>query len=390
MTKPSPPPSLTLRDVTPDDLDAVNALHDAMWFPARSRQGWNWLMTGNPDQGGLSPGKIAEHPENGIVGFIGNHGVRFFGRDAEFSAATGYSMLAKPEFPGVGVRLLGSLLRQKTGFGLFTLNNNKLAEKVYPRFRGEPLFPQTASLQLQWVTNPLLYVAGGMRRRIHAMRGYATSRHHERFSLSARAPVDTPGATPHVRQIDIDQLAASGIDAFWTRLSGDGRIHANRNLASLTWRLSNPDQAHSPIVLGFDRGDGIEGLLIAMLTKESEIAPPALTIMDLTAIASSEAEALPALVRSALGIARARKLAKTVLPYLNPHALTALQDLAAPRFRQFGHVHAHVKFGQDAPRELLTAHWAPTPWDGDFSFCVRQPPVRSQAERRINAGQPRS
>jgi hypothetical protein len=42
--------------------------------------------------------------------------------------------------------------------------------------------------------------------------------------------------------------------------------------------------------------------------------------------------------------------------------------------RQVTHGHCHVRFAPDVD-PAMTAAWQPTPYDGDYSFCLRPPPL---------------
>ena len=124
------------------------------------------------------------------------------------------------------------------------------------------------------------------------------------------------------------------------------------------------------------RGGGVVGMAMAQITKTSLIEPPCLDIVDLIALETDQ-DALPLLTRALIANARSLGAAKVRLPMTTPRLLAALGDLtrAARREGGWGHCHAIV----DDP--ALAAAWAPTPFDGDYAICARNPPAPTLRRR---------
>ena len=71
-----------------------------------------------------------------------------------------------------------------------------------------------------------------------------------------------------------------------------------------------------------------------------------------------------------------------------PRLLAALGDLAGTARREGGWGHCHAIVDDPA----LAAAWAPTPFDGDYGLCARNPPAprAPRARRRVAAVRPAS
>ena len=123
----------------------------------------------------------------------------------------------------------------------------------------------------------------------------------------------------------------------------------------------------------------ITGVAMAALTKGAAIDPPFLEILDLVA-PKGEDEAIPALVETLIANARALGAAKVRLQVASPRLMEHLGSLAGQARREGGWGHCHVKFAADAPDPAL---WSPTPYDGDYAVCLREPPVMVAANRTV-------
>ncbi len=142
----------------------------------------------------------------------------------------------------------------------------------------------------------------------------------------------------------------------------------------MRWRLADPDVSRRPLLLGRLEDGRLTGTAMAMTAKTSIIDPPSLEIIDLQALAGSDA--IPLLARTLIRNARGMGAAKVRLQALTPDLLSRLGDLARSARREGGWGHGHAAFSDDAPAAL----WRPTPLDGDYLVCNR--PVPASAERR--------
>lgn len=159
---------------------------------------------------------------------------------------------------------------------------------------------------------------------------------------------------------------------FWDALRAEGRLVADRSAAMLRWRLSDPDLTVRPLLLSFNRDRTITGYALVLLGKGSPIEPPVLEIIDLAAL-KSETAAIPALMRTLIGNARAMGAAKVRMQTVSTVMLEKLGAFAANARHEGGWGHCHVNFDPEA-NETVRSGWSPTPFDGDYSFCTRPVP----------------
>ncbi len=367
---------MRIRPVTQDDYPALNRLLSDVWFPTRSMAGWAWLLEQNPHQGDRPSGYVACDTQNTILGFLGATGVELVNQRETLYATSGHSVVAAPQTPGAGVLLLRSLLQSDFGTAAYTLNNNALVQPIYDRLGGLPLSPQTADTTLNWITNHSLLAKAGFYRRYQRLRSFKTARSQgEQF---ARFELPDPAFSPsanHVKPCAFPFHDCPDLAHFWERLSSSEPFYMRRDTAALKWRFSNPDQTLDPIMFVFDRGNGVEGWLIAQVSKETEISAPILTIVDLIALDDAVQSAYPTLVSTAIEASRQMRLQRVQLPFADKATINALKPLLKSSNIHKGHIHAHAKFHQNTDTDMLERNWRLTPFDGDFTYCLRQPPI---------------
>ncbi|ACT59655.1 hypothetical protein [Hirschia baltica] len=377
-------PKPNIRFATLKDTGEINHLLGLAWFTQHSEAGWKWLFEDNPAQGEIPPGIVSIGKDGDLNGFVGCCIKRFSQNGETLTAMTGHSLVAHPNHLSAGFRLMVNLLHQKVGFGTYTLNNNEIAARIYPRisqkagYNNVPIFGQAARMSLQWITNPALQIQAGLKRRYHIQTNFKTARNGvERFSTYTAPPTDKIKLPKYTSLIADHHQHETALSLFWSRLSSNEGIFTYRDKATLDWILSNPDAQTPPIFITYDRGDGIEGWLIGLISKESEIAPPILSIIDLIALPESQNTILPELISAARKIASKMKLMKVHLPYASQETVKALENCITPsNIKTTDYAHAHGCFYPPYRVEEFEKNWSPTPLDGDFSFCLRPMPIR--------------
>ena len=163
-------------------------------------------------------------------------------------------------------------------------------------------------------------------------------------------------------------------DGFWSRLKNSGAVLADRSAETLRWRMADPDRTSPPISLVYRREGVITGWIMAQTAKMSRHEPPVLDIIDLAAT-PGEPDAVQALAAALVANGRRLGVAKVRLQVVSPVVLAALGPLAGRARREGGWGHAHARFRPDW-EQRLKAGWSPTPFDGDYSFCLRPVPTR--------------
>ena len=167
-----------------------------------------------------------------------------------------------------------------------------------------------------------------------------------------------------------DFSEASPYGEFWDRLSREDRLLADRSPAVLRWRMADPDLTLEQLLLAWVRDGRIVGMAMAQMTKTSLIEPPCLDIIDLIALETAP-DAIARLARVLIDNARPLGAAKVRLQTVTPQMLDQLGDLTKTARREGGWGHCHVIIDDPA----LAAAWAPTPFDGDYGVCSRNPPA---------------
>lgn len=368
------------RPFRPSDVSAVNDLHRAVWWPERSSAGWRWLDD-NPARRdlGAPAGWVVPDASDVPAAFLGNFVQRFWIGNRALYGATGFSVIVPPDQKGRSRDLIGAFVRQPGCFALYTLNANARSSPLYKRFEMVAWPPATHALKLSWIINPAACLYSRGLRALVAREPRAARWLGEQLMPRGRAPrpVAAAGLPDGISELQ-DLSDQSPYDRFWQALRRQGRLVADRSPAMLRWRLADPDLTSRPLHLVRRLGDEITGHAIALLGKGNSIEPPTLEILDLEAL-DSDRLAIPALVAALLKLAPTLGAAKVRLPMVTDVVLQDLGALAHRARREGGWGHCHVVFTPDVD---AADGWRPTPFDGDYSFCIRPLPIRSPRARR--------
>lgn len=354
------------------DVPAVNRLHRAVWWPERSPAGWRWLDD-NPARRALGApaGWVIEDAVGSPAAFLGNFVQRFWIGDRPLYGATGFSVIVPPDQKGRSRDLIGTFVKQPGCFARYTLNANARSSPLYQRFGMVSWPPRTHALKLSWIINPVacLY-SRGLRSLVAREPRAARWLGEQLMPIHRKRHVPDTTRLPDGVSVLDDLSDASPYARFWTALRDQGRLTADRSPAMLRWRLSDPDLTVRPLHLVRRTRDEITGHALALLGKGNSIEPPTLEILDLEALDRDPA-AIPALVAAMLHLAPTLGAAKVRLQVVTESTLKNLGDLAHRARREGGWGHCHVAFTPDIEG---TGDWRPTPFDGDYSFCVRPLP----------------
>lgn len=374
---------MSIRPVRASDLDAVNALYASVWWPQRSAEGWAWLWS-NPAAAGLgAPQGWVIDAGAGPVACAGNFIQRFWRGDEVFHAATGYSIVVPSDQRGRSRDLLRAFVDQPAFFARYTFNANARSSPLYKRHGMAPWPPLTHDVKLSWLVNPVACLYGrGLRHIVDQAPQIAQLLGEQLAPLprlisghrQQRAEARLPAAVSLLDDLADD----SDYALFWEALRQEGRLIADRSPAIMRWRLSDPDLTVPPLTLAHRQGGRITGFALAMLNKQTPLDPPILEIIDLIAL-DNDAAAIQALCEGLRRLAPALGAAKMRLQVTSPDLLSALGPLAESARREGGWGHCHVAFNPG----MADAGWRPTPYDGDYSFCLRPLPARASAALRL-------
>lgn len=368
--------SVSVRPVHRSDYADVNALHRAVWWPERSAEGWRWLEANPARRGDDEPiGFVVQDGDGRARAFVGNMIQRFWLNDRTHYGAQGFSIVVPPDLAGCSRGLIRAVCNQKGLFSVFTFNANPASARLYPRFDLKP-FPDTHALKLAWVLDPLACLFGRALRTTVSRAPRLARPLGERLMsrrLSRRAPL----RLPETIEVLTDLSDRSDYARFWTALKAENRMLADRSPEVMRWRLSDPDQTIAPLLLAYRREGRITGYAYAQIGKGNALEAPFLEIIDLMAL-SGESDAVFELARTLLDNSPELGVAKVRMQVVNPDLLEALGPLVQTARREGGWGHCHARFEAEGPGGDL---WAPTPFDGDYSFCTRPAPVRTAGRR---------
>ncbi|GAW42184.1 hypothetical protein SH203_02600 [Brevundimonas sp. SH203] len=368
---------MAVRPIVRSDHDALNRLHREVGWPERSPAGWRWLES-NPAREALDApaGWVITDEHDRPAAMLGNFVQRFQHGSRTLYGATGFSIIVPPSRKGASRPLIRAFLKQSGLFARYTFNANARSAPLYGLFGLRPWPGQTHALKLSWTTDRLACIGGRvLRTLLGGISAETAARLGEQLMnprVFGRHVLTLPDGVSVLR----DLSDASAYGDFWRRLSKEDRLLADRSPATLRWRLSDPDLTLPPVMLTCMRGGAVVGLAMAQITKTSLIEPPCLDIVDLIALETDQ-DALPLLTRALIANARAMGAAKVRLQMTTPRLLEALGDLTQSARREGGWGHCHAIVDDPA----LAEAWAPTPFDGDYGICLRNPPAPTVRRR---------
>lgn len=369
---------MIIRPATEKDFPAIQALHRHVGWPERSAAGWRWLH-GNParQEIGAPAGWVIEGPDGVPAAFAGNLIQRFRWKGRTLYGASGHSIIVTSGVRGGSRAIIKAFLDQPDLFAAYTFNANPASQPLYGRQGLLPWPDQTHALKLSWAIDPFALALSRIFREAYrrvpdGMSGWTERLMNDR--LSATPDLDPPAGVT----VLTDLRDRSRYGDFWAVLADEDRLLADRSPATLRWRLADPDQTTRPLILAFNRGPAITGYAMAVLAKANILDAPVLEILDLEALDGDDA-AIPTLMTALRGAGRAMGAAKLRCQMVSPRLLRRLGEWSVRARREGGWGHCHVHFAVGAPNPDL---WNPTPFDGDYGFCLRPIPLGADVRSR--------
>lgn len=350
-----------LREVLPTDWTSLNDLHRWAWFSERSESGWEWVHR----FGQGYPGWVLED-EDGVCGYLGNIRQDYALRGTSLLGATGYSLIVLPRAKGGSRLLLDAFRSQPDVFATSIFNSNDRASPIYSR-EGFTAFPQDwADAKIVWPLAPMTILSERIARSLY--RNRRPSR--ELFSSARERP---PGPnTAGLSALD-PWTDAGAINLFHAELRNTGSLIADRSARVLQGRFSDPDRAELPMLYGWRNGDRLSAVALGQLGKMSECEAPILDIIDVVWLEPHGAAGAAALLAQLKTAGRRAGASRMRLSLVN-HTTAEIALRVPGAVIRHRHVHGHVGFIAGLEEDLP---WAPTPFDGDFGFCLRPPPTNT-------------
>lgn len=363
---------MPIRDLSETDYPGVQALHRAVGWPARSLAGWRWLHA-NPARADIDApaGWVVDGPDGELAGHVGNLIQRFHLGDRILHGATGFSIIVTPPARGHGQRMIRAFNAQQGFFALWTFNANVVSQPLYARHGMSPWPEETHALKLSWPVAPVALAAGRVLKALYRLAPSQVGRLDEQL-MSDRLGLDRRLILPAGVTVLTDLSDDSPYAYFWNTLRAEGRLLSDRSPDMMRWRLQDPDLTQPPLLLGVRHGGALTGYALAMMAKGNSLEPPVLEIVDLQTL-EHHPDATHLLMTALQDAARQMGAAKLRLQMISPRLLTRLGAVARTARREGGWGHAHVRFEDEA----LKALWSPTPYDGDYGFCLRPVPINA-------------
>ena len=372
---------MSVRPIVGSDHDALNRLHRQVGWSERSPAGWRWLEA-NPArlEIGAPAGWVVSDENDEAAAMLGNFVQRFRQGANDHYGATGFSIIVPPGRKGASRPLIRTFLNQPGLFARYTFNANARSAPLYGLFGLKPWPDETHGLKLSWVTDRLACAKGRALRALLGRTSASTAARLGEQLMNGRVFRQAALVLPPQAAVLRDLSDASPYAEFWNRLSQEDRLLADRSPAILRWRMADPDLTLTPLLLACMDQGRVVGVAMAQMTKTSLIEPPCLDIVDLVALETAS-NAVALLTQTLIDNARAMGAAKVRLQMVTPRMLDQLGDLAMTARREGGWGHCHAIIDDPA----LAAAWAPTPFDGDYGICSRNPPTPKARNRPSTA-----
>lgn len=361
-----------IRPIRMEDAADISALLDWAWFPQRSEESWRWLCRTPRSQTtrSIPVGYVVEDDDGRVAGVFGLFAQDYVSPEGSVSGGTGHTLVVHPRIRGASRPLIDAVLDQPSLFAVTVLNANDLAAPIYLRHGMTPMPEGRGDLSLVWITDPIALLAERAARVSKAKLNKDDRPSVERFLHPRLFETDLVRLGDRILALGPTDLDAR-IDTFWTALAAEGRLTARRDVASMRWRMSNPDRTRDPILLAWMEGSEIGGLLLADISKVTQIDAPTLEIIDLVALEHCAHQAAPDLVTALIRNASRLGCARVRLSVVTATMEQRLASVQGARKRR-GHVHGHVLTRPGS--EAMIRDWRLTPYDGEYGFCLRYPP----------------
>lgn len=361
------PSKVEILPVSPSHLPDLVELNEICGFPARSLEGWRWVLFDSPEQGNEPAGYVAMK-DGRAEAFICTQRRSYRSGTSERSMLSAHTFVSRQAKPGIGIRLLRHMLRVHGADGVNTLNNNALSAPIYPYVNVHPWRGRLGRLFLE---KPVRWSAL-LRSRVYnalknsPLRGLASGWQHLERGVRA---LPKAGEFGSFGVIDPTDPSMSGqLDAFNEVLQAGSTLQPNRSSEIWRYRLADPDYHDAMRLLGVVRDGALVALLAVSLAKDDMFSASALEIEDMVSLdesAVSDADMLDAAVQLAKvsGAARVRRRVITQSLADNVPAGWMLRE----RDYHSAHMQSRV---DDLPDD-----WAEGPFDSDFFFALRRPEV---------------
>ncbi len=320
-----------VRPVVPDDYEAVTVLCRRHGLPARSREGWDHLWSGNPALAGRDRswvrGWVLEHG-NEVVGYIGNVPLHyaFQGRTLLAAALTSsvvdraWRRLEDPRYPRAILKLLEPFYHQPGVDFMMSSTASRSQERNHAMFGARRVPSPGYDVSLFWTTDP-----GRFARSVVALQHLpagpllapvlAGALHLEHAAGSAIGRLRSTGFAPRRTRYRLRRREGfdRAFDDFWERLrrAYSHRLLRVRDARTLNWHFAGPLAEKRVRILCACRDedpDAMVGYAILLRADVAEVELTRMSLVDLQVLPGHE-DVLRDLVEAAIQVCRAEQVA---------------------------------------------------------------------------------
>ncbi|WP_084397825.1 GNAT family N-acetyltransferase [Henriciella aquimarina] len=380
---------ITIRTLKPEDMKGLMSLVAEAGFPARSAEGWRWALFGNPDQGEIAPGLVAERDRR-MLAVIGLQTRSFMVNGKPERAINGHTFIASHDGRGAGFALARRALATEGISAVYSLNNNAMAGRLHKKLGLTAWLGQGGRARLEWPVHSVTMAAGVALTR--AARKEAIYDWFARREWFARAPRSLerflPASGPVCALHPDEASDAERLNEFNETASHAHRAAPVRRADVYAWQMADPDAPGRIALLGLPGRNGLDGLMQLAITKPNTFEPADLEIIDLDVRpGADQARVVPELIKAALAVTRRARLSRLRLPFSDRFEPICFQGTGLRFTRMQSHDIAHAAFAD--PDGTLARYWVPTGFEGDLFFALRLVPPSAHAQRMEALQSPR-
>jgi hypothetical protein len=283
---------MSVREVTFDDLNAVDRLFEAAGWAVPSREHWSRLWIDNPavqiPRPRPSCGWVME--QNGrVIGFLGNLAQLYKWQGETLRSATAFCFFVLPEFRGSSLQLVLPFIRQSNVDLLLNTTASPEASQIFQFLKFARLPQADFDVSYYWATHSAGFLGAALRKKdvprpISDLLAAATAPAlwlENRLRSRCMAPPRSSAT-----RIDVVRAEEAGaeFDDFWQRKSAEkNQLLAVRTSEVLRHRFAGESRSHPPQIIRAWDGQRLVGYAILVRADTDKIGLKRCRLADLMA-----------------------------------------------------------------------------------------------------------
>jgi hypothetical protein len=373
---PSSPAPATLREVSLDDYEAIDALKRRWGLVSDSLENWKRLWNLNPaleqSYAKLPMGWVLE-AEGKIVGYLGNIALLYRLGDRTLTAVTSSGFVVEPAYRAVSLSLIAAFYRQKSIDLFIATTAIESVGKIARAFGSDPIPQAEYETVMFWVLRPYPFVKAVLKK----LELNATL-----LRMGSLAGCVAVGADKLVRRrwprggstgLRVTEVAISDIgddfQALWAEKLKDGtRLFAERSAAALRWHFDVPGDRGNAQALCCRENGQLVGYAVIRNNFNQRNGPQRSIIADMLVRKDD-----PAIVRALFvaAYAHAKRSGSHTLELLGfPPNIREICSEWNPYLRKYPACPFFFKAADPELHRVLSAPavWYGSPFDGDATL----------------------